>query len=166
MVARALDNPTLDRAMTALRESAGNEVIEKEHAMIRSMRKLKAAQGVAFVVDQNVQEKEGIFVDFFGRPACTTPFAAKLAVRTGALVLPCRAVMTPGFRYRVIYDPPIDPRDFASDQGGILALTQLMMKVTESWIRQDPEQWLWMHRRWHTRKSQDAASPSASEANA
>ena len=74
VVARPLDNPTLDRAMRDLRASAGNEVIDKEHAMIRSMRRLRAAQGVAFVVDQNVQEKEGIFVEFFGRPACTTPF--------------------------------------------------------------------------------------------
>ena len=166
VVARPLDNPTLDHAMTSLRESAGNEVIEKEHALIRSMRKLKAAQGVAFVVDQNVQEKEGIFVDFFGRPACTTPFAAKLAIKTGALILPCRAVMTPDFRYRVIYDPPIDPRGFASDEAGILALTQVMMKATESWIRQNPDQWLWMHRRWHTQKSSEAEMAPITEATA
>lgn len=156
VVARPLDNPTLDRAMTALRQSAGNEVIEKEHAMIRSMRRLKAAQGVAFVVDQNVQEKEGIFVDFFGRPACTTPFAAKLAIKTGALVLPCRAVMMPDFSYRVIYDPPIDPRGFGVGDGGVLALTQAMMNATEAWIRANPDQWLWMHRRWHTKKSPPA----------
>lgn len=155
VVARPLDNPTLDRAMTALRESAGNEVIEKEHAMIRSMRRLKAAQGVAFVVDQNVQEKEGIFVDFFGRPACTTPFAAKLAIKTGALVLPCRAVMRPDFSYRVIYDPPIDPKTFGSGDEGVLALTQAMMKATEAWIRANPDQWLWMHRRWHTKKTSE-----------
>ena len=153
VVARPLDNPTLDRAMTALRESAGNEVIEKEHAMIRSMRRLKAAQGVAFVVDQNVQEKEGIFVDFFGRPACTTPFAAKLAIKTGALVLPCRAVMAPDFSYRVIYDPPIDPKSFGTGDAAVLALTQAMMNTTEAWIRANPDQWLWMHRRWHTKKA-------------
>ena len=153
VVARPLDNKTLDRAMTTLRESAGNEVIEKEHAMIRSMRRLKAAQGVAFVVDQNVQEKEGIFVDFFGRPACTTPFAAKLAIKTGALVLPCRAVMMPDFSYRVIYDPPIDPLRFGTGDAAVLALTQAMMHTTEAWIRANPDQWLWMHRRWHTKKT-------------
>jgi KDO2-lipid IV(A) lauroyltransferase len=162
VVARPLDNPALDRAMTALRESAGNEVIEKEHALIRSMRRLKAGQGVAFVVDQNVQEKEGIFVNFFGRPACTTPFAAKLAIKTGALVLPCRAVMTPDFRYRVIYDPPVDPRGFGDDDAGVSALTQAMMKTTESWIRGNPDQWLWMHRRWHTKP----ASPTSREGRA
>jgi KDO2-lipid IV(A) lauroyltransferase len=153
VIVRPLDNPTLDRAMRNLRASAGNEVIEKEHALIRSMRRLKAAQGVAFVVDQNVQEKEGIFVNFFGRPACTTPFAARLAIKTGALVLPCRAVMTPDLRYRVIYDPPIDPRDFGSDEPAVEALTQAMMDATELWIREDPDQWLWMHRRWHTQKA-------------
>jgi KDO2-lipid IV(A) lauroyltransferase len=159
VVARPLDNPTLDRAMTALRESAGNEVIEKEHAMIRCMRRLKAALGVAFVVDQNVQEKEGIFVNFFGRPACTTPFAAKLALKTGALVLPCRAVMTPDLRYRVIYDPPIDPRDFGTGDEAVVALTQAMMNATEAWIRANPDQWLWMHRRWHTKPPGTAAGP-------
>ena len=153
VVARPLDNPTLNRAMTALRESAGNEVIEKEHAMIRSMRRLKAGQGVAFVVDQNVQEKEGIFVDFFGRPACTTPFAAKLSIKTGAMVLPCRAVLTPDFRYRVIYDPPIDPGSFGTGDAAVVALTQAMMNTTESWIRGNPDQWLWMHRRWHTKRT-------------
>lgn len=153
VIARPLDNPTLDAAMVALRESAGNEVIEKEHAMIRSMRRLKAGQGVAFVVDQNVQEKEGIFVDFFGRPACTTPFAARLALKTGALVLPCRAVMTRDFRYRVVYDPPIDPRDFQKREDPVASLTQAMMSATEAWIREDPDQWLWMHRRWHTKKT-------------
>ena len=160
VVARPLDNPTLDHAMTALRQSAGNEVIEKEHAMIRSMRRLKAAQGVAFVVDQNVQEKEGIFVDFFGRPACTTPFAAKLALKTGALVLPCRAVMTPDFNYRVVYDAPIDPSTFGKGEDAVVALTQAMMKATEGWIRENPDQWLWMHRRWHTKKTQTVAAPA------
>ena len=159
VVARPLDNPILDHAMTALRESAGNEVIAKEHAMIRSMRRLKAAQGVAFVVDQNVQEKEGIFVDFFGRPACTTPFAAKLAIKTGALVLPCRAVMMPDFSYRVIYDAPIDPKDFGIGDAAVLALTQAMMNTTEAWIRANPDQWLWMHRRWHTKKTSPDTLP-------
>jgi KDO2-lipid IV(A) lauroyltransferase len=163
VVARPLDNPILDSAMTALRESAGNEVIEKEHAMIRSMRRLKAAQGVAFVVDQNVQEKEGIFVNFFGRPACTTPFAAKLALKTGALVLPCRAVMTPDLRYRVIYDPPIDPAEFGEGEAAVTALTQAMMNATEAWIRADPDQWLWMHRRWHTQPTPPALDPTAGE---
>jgi KDO2-lipid IV(A) lauroyltransferase len=158
VVARPLDNPTLDHAMTTLRESAGNEVIEKEHAMIRSMRRLKDGQGVAFVVDQNVQEKEGIFVDFFGRPACTTPFAARLAIKTGAPVLPCRAVMMPDFSYRVIYDAPIDPKAFGTDDAGVRALTQAMMKTTEAWIRANPDQWLWMHRRWHTQPARAGGS--------
>ena len=153
VIARPLDNPSLDRAMTALRQSAGNEVIEKEHAMIRSMRRLKAGQGVAFVVDQNVQEKEGIFVDFFGRPACTTPFAARLAIKTGAMVLACRAVMTPDLTYRVVYDRPIDPGDFGTGEAAVEALTQAMMNTTEAWIRENPDQWLWMHRRWHTQKT-------------
>lgn len=159
VVARPLDNPTLDRAMRDLRASAGNEVIDKEHAMIRSMRRLRAAQGVAFVVDQNVQEKEGIFVEFFGRPACTTPFAARLALKTGALVLPCRAVMTPDLSYRVIYDAPMDPADYGQGEAAVTALTQAMALRTEMWIRENPDQWLWMHRRWHTK-------PPAAEASA
>lgn len=158
VIARPLDNPRLNAAMTALRESAGNEVIEKEHAMIRSMRRLKAAQGVAFVVDQNVQEKEGIFVNFFGREACTTPFAARLALKTGAMVLPCRAVMTADLRYRVIYDPPIDPSTFGTGDEAVHNLTQAMMNTTEGWIRANPDQWLWMHRRWHTKRSAPGAT--------
>jgi len=158
VVARPLDNPAFDRVMTALREGAGNEVIAKEHAMIRSMRRIKEGRGVAFLVDQNVQAKEGIFVNFFGRPACTTPFAAKLAIRTGAMVLPCRTVMTDDFRYRVIYDAPIDPKAFVESDEGVRALTQAMVDTTERWIRSNPEQWLWMHRRWHTKPPSPAAA--------
>ncbi len=165
VVARPLDNPTLDQAMIALRESSGSEVIEKKHALIRSMRRLKAGQGVAFVVDQNVQEKEGIFVNFFGRPACTTPFAARLAIKTGALVLPCRAVMTPDFKYRVVYDRPLDPRGFGDGDAAVLGLTQAMMNTTESWIRGNPDQWLWMHRRWHTKPTSELSGPSDRESS-
>lgn len=156
VVARPLDNPALDAAMRSLREAAGNEVIEKEHAMIRSMRRLKAGGAVAFVVDQNVQEKEAVFIDFFGRTASATPFAAKLAIRAGAFVLPCRAALQPDLRYRVIYDAPIDAREYADDDAGALALTQRIAKITEGWIRETPEQWLWMHRRWHTQPTRNA----------
>lgn len=150
VVARPLDNPFLDAAMTRVREAAGNDVIEKEHALIRSLRRIKQGGAVAFLIDQNVQEKEGIFVRFFGRDACTTPFAAKLAIRSGALILPCRTSMTPDLRYRVSYDAPIDPREYTDDEAGVQALTQRMTTLIEAWIRETPEQWLWMHRRWHT----------------
>ena len=123
---------------------------EKEHAMIRSMRRLKEGGAVAFVVDQNVQEKEAIFIDFFGRTASATPFAAKLAIRAGAIVLPCRATLGKDLRYRVAYDAPIDASTYADDDAGVLALTQAIARTTESWIRESPDQWLWMHRRWHT----------------
>ena len=69
------------------------------------------------------------------------------------MVLLCRSVMTPDFRYRVIYDAPIDPRGFGTGDDAVLALTQAMMNATEAAIRENPDQWLWMHRRWHTKQT-------------
>jgi KDO2-lipid IV(A) lauroyltransferase len=158
VVARALDNPALDRRLCAARSRSGNQVIYKERALSRVMKALRDGQGVAILVDQNVQEADGIFVDFFGRPAASTTVAAALALKTGCAVIPGCAIPLGGGRYRLRYDPPLRFNPTGDRDADIAALTQQIASHLEGWIRERPERWLWLHRRW---KTQPAAAPGS-----
>jgi len=151
VLARPLDNPVLDARMSAFRTAWGNTVIYKRKALSRVIRLLREGQSVAVLLDQNVQRDDGIFIEFFGRPAATTTMAAALALKTGCALLPAHAVLLPDGRYRMRYEPAleVDPNPKLRDVE-IARLTQLLAARTEAWIREHPEQWLWIHRRWKT----------------
>jgi KDO2-lipid IV(A) lauroyltransferase len=96
-----------------------------------------------------VQAKDGVFVEFFGRPACTTTVAAAVALKTGCVILPVHCPLGPDGRYRMIYGPPVEWTGGRS-RDDVAALTQQLTSVIEGWVREYPEQWLWLHRRWKT----------------
>jgi len=150
VVVRPLDNPGLDRRLCAARAVSGNEVISKHKALARVMRALREGRGAAIVVDQNVQEQDGIFVEFFGRPAATTTVAAALALKTGCALVPARTVPLPDGRYRLIYDPPLRVSVTGDRAADIARITQQVVSHLEGWIREQPQLWLWLHRRWKT----------------
>ena len=101
VVARPLDNPALDRRLCAFRPHGRQPRRSTSGTPCGEvLRALRAGGGVAFLVDQNVQEKDGIFVDFFGRPAATTTVAAALAVKTGCALVPGHTEIGPDGRYR------------------------------------------------------------------
>jgi KDO2-lipid IV(A) lauroyltransferase len=150
VVARELDNPALERRLFEIRTQCGNTVIYKTSALAQMLRILRTNGAVGILVDQNVQERDGIFVDFFGHPANTTTITSALAVKTGCALVPGHTVRLPGGRYRLTYDPPIRVDPSGDRRTDIARLTQKTAKQIETWIRAAPEQWLWMHRRWHT----------------
>ena len=150
VIARPLDNPALDERLVAFRRRSGNTVVYKQKALAHILRALRANREVAFLLDQNVQEKDGIFVDFFGRKAAATTVASALAVKTGAVVLPTHAILKPDGRYRLTYGAPLPWTSSGDREADIAALTQSIASVIEGWVRETPEQWLWMHRRWKT----------------
>ena len=150
VVARPLDNPALDRRMCAFRAKAGNRVVYKYDALREIIRLLHAGGTVAILIDQNVQEKDGIFVDFFGRPAATTTVAAALAVKTGCALVPAHTTIGADGQYRAVYDPPLEWTPSGDKQADVARLTQELTRSIEGWIRKAPEQWLWIHRRWKT----------------
>ena len=166
VVARPLDNPGLDARLNAFRARSGNTVISKRRALGDVLRFLRAGRGVAILLDQNVQEQDGIFVEFFGRPAATTTVAAALAVKTGCALLPVHCETLPGGRYRFVYDPPIEWTASGNRQDDIARLTQALTRVIESWVRERPEQWLWIHRRWKTQPRVDATAAATATADA
>jgi KDO2-lipid IV(A) lauroyltransferase len=162
VVARPLDNPLLDARLETIRSQGGNTVVSKRRALARILETLRRGGGVGILIDQNVQEKDGVFVDFFGRAANTTTVAAALAVKTGCAIVPGHTRLRPDGRYVVYYDAPIEWTASGNRHADILQLTQRMTTVIEGWVREAPEQWLWMHRRWHT-QPRATGSPESRE---
>ena len=121
-----------------------------------AMRLLQDGQGVGVLIDQHIQSKDAIHVDFFNRPAATTPIVAALAMRTGARIVPLFALPLGGGRYRMVYEPAIDPPP-AGTEDPVHELTQRCTDVLEMYVRRHPELWLWMHRRWREPEGVDAA---------
>jgi Kdo2-lipid IVA lauroyltransferase/acyltransferase len=146
VVVRPLDNPLLDRFVEARRAASGNIILRKKEAARGIYQALKDNRAVGILVDQNVGLDEGIFVNFFGRKACVSPTFARLAARTGAVVIPGYAIWSPDERKFVLrFDEPV------GITGNMLIDTQRIQNALERAIRAYPDQWLWIHRRWKTR---------------
>jgi KDO2-lipid IV(A) lauroyltransferase len=156
MLARALDNPGLNRLLEQIRQKTGNTVVYRRGTIRRVMRTLQAGGGVAILIDQHIVSRDAIYVDFFERPAATTSAVAALALRTGAPVVPVFALPLPGGRYRLIYEHPVEPPP-PDSADAVREFTQRCTDVLEMYVRRHPELWLWMHRRWRDVPSGDNA---------
>jgi Kdo2-lipid IVA lauroyltransferase/acyltransferase len=153
VVARALDNRALNDLLERMRTRTGNTVIYRQGTIRRVLRLLHAGEGVGLLIDQHIQSRDAIYVDFFDRPAATTSVVAALALRTGAPVVPLFALPLGGGRYRMIYEHPVQPPS-ENAAGAVHEFTQRCTDVLEMYVRRHPELWLWMHRRW---REDDAA---------
>jgi Kdo2-lipid IVA lauroyltransferase/acyltransferase len=147
VLARALDNPHLDRLLERIRQKTGNTVVYRRETIRRVMRSLQSGQGVAVLIDQHIASRDAIYVDFFERPAATTSAVAALALRTGAPVVPVFALPIGHGRYRMVYEHPVAP-PAADSTEPLREFTQRCTDVLEMHVRRRPELWLWMHRRW------------------
>lgn len=151
VIARALDNPCFDRALLRFREGMGARVIYKQQAAKKVLQALRNGEIVAILIDQNVLRREAVFVDFFGRPAGTTPALGAFHLRTGAPLLPVFCLPAAGGRYRLRILPPVSfvpGEDVGAD---VLKITGICTKIIETAIREDPASWLWVHDRWRSR---------------
>lgn len=151
VVARPLDSPVLDRLVARFREGGGVEVIPKRRALRRVLEALRRGSMVGILLDQNASRREGVFVPFFGDLASTSKSLAVLAFSSGAPVVPVFIHREPGGRHRVVVEPAIPPPSTGDREQDILAFTAAFANIVEARIRQWPEQWLWIHRRWKTR---------------
>ena len=151
IVMRPLDNPYLDRLTRRYRTMHGNKAVDKDFArgLIAAMRK---GETVGVLMDTNMIASQGVFVDFFGIPACTASGMARVALKTDAAVVPGFTIWDPQLKkYRLRFDPPVTLVRSKNREADVIANTQLFTKVIEDYIRRYPEQWLWVHRRWKTR---------------
>ncbi len=151
VMVRPLDNPLVDHLVETRRTLSGNRLIYKRDGARAVLRALKKNEAVGILIDQNTAAGEGLFVDFFGKPACANSGFVKLAYHSKAPVIPGFAVWDHAARRYVLhFYPPIQlTGDEAND-------TQLIQTVLEDIIRQYPDQWMWIHRRWKTRPPGEA----------
>ena len=148
IVVRPLDNPRLDAWVEKRRALSGNHIIHKKEAAREILKALAAGDAVGILIDQNTTPSEGVFIDFFGRQACAGTAFVKFAHHTGAAVVPGYALWSDEEkRYILRFDPEIPMT--ADVQGD----TQRVHTALERVIREHPDQWLWIHRRWKTRPS-------------
>lgn len=146
VVVRPLDNPWLDALVEKRRALSGNRIIQKRGFARSILLALRRNEAVGVLVDQNTGREEGVFVDFFGMPASTSATFAKLAARSGAAVIPGFAVWSDAERKYVLRFYPC-----VEITGDAVEDTARIQKAVEQAIREYPDQWLWMHRRWKTR---------------
>jgi KDO2-lipid IV(A) lauroyltransferase len=154
---RRIDNPKIEALVERSRTRRGNCTIDKRSAAREMLQLLQAGGTLGILVDLNTLDREGIFVDFFGVPASTTFVLAKLALRTGALVLPVFAPWDSQHgRVLLKIEEPLNFDSTGDEAEDVRRLTQLFTDVVEKYVRLYPDQWLWIHRRWKTRPPADS----------
>jgi KDO2-lipid IV(A) lauroyltransferase len=149
---RPLDNFYLDRLTREYRTMHGNSMVDKDDFVRGLLSAMKAGETVGILMDTNMTPPQGVFVDFFGIPACTASGLARIALRTDAAVVPGFTIWDSALgKYRLRFDPAIKLVRTGNDDADAVANTALFTKVIEDYVRRYPDQWLWVHRRWKTR---------------
>jgi KDO2-lipid IV(A) lauroyltransferase len=152
IVIRPMDNPYLDGLLQSYRTMHGNKVVPKDDFVRGLLGAMKAGETVGILMDTNMTPPQGVFVDFFGIPACTASGLARIALRTDAAVVPGFTIWDESLRkYRLRFDPALELVRTGDLEADIITNTQKFTQVIEEYVRKYPEQWLWVHRRWKTR---------------
>jgi KDO2-lipid IV(A) lauroyltransferase len=151
-VVREIDNPRVERLISGYRTLGGNAPVRRQNASRDILKALRNNETVGILMDQNTVREEGVFADFFGIRAATTPAVATFALRTGAAVIPGFLIWDEAIKkHRLHFDPPLELIQTGDRTDDILQNTRMFNKVLEKYVRRDPDQWLWIHRRWKTR---------------
>ncbi|MGH9775472.1 MAG: lysophospholipid acyltransferase family protein [Candidatus Acidiferrales bacterium] len=151
-LARPLDNLRVDALVNRYRCLSGNQPLQKNQSARATLNILRDGGTIGILADVNMLPEEGVFVDFFGIPACSTTGIARLAQHTGAAVVPAYLVWDANLRkYRLCYEPAVELSITGDEEHDIRENTARFMKVIENYARAHPEQWLWIHKRWKTR---------------
>jgi KDO2-lipid IV(A) lauroyltransferase len=154
---RPLDNARIEEMIESVRTKFGNRAIDKQSAARQSLRVLREGGTLGILSDLNTQTREGVFVPFFGKLACTTAGIATLALKTDAVVIPTCAVWNKKRkRYFFHGDPPVELVRTGDHDKDIEVNTANFAAAVERMVRLYPDQWLWIHKRWKTRPPGEA----------
>jgi Kdo2-lipid IVA lauroyltransferase/acyltransferase len=157
MVIRRLDNPRVDRMVNDIRCLHGNHVVHKDDFARGLLSAMKRGETVGILMDTNMTPPQGVFVPFFGVEACTASGLARVALRTGAAVLPGFMVWEPAEgKYVLRFGAEIALEQTGDDERDVVENTARFTAAIEAAIRRSPDQWLWVHRRWKTRPEGEA----------
>ncbi len=160
VITKNIKNSVLNKYWMDARSRFGLKFVPAHNSYRQCLSALRKNEIIAFVLDQNMIDTEGIFVDFFGKPACTSPGLAYMSAQSGAAVVPVFMIRLENGRHLIKASPPIPPPPDRKPET-IHAYTQLYTKVIEDVIREHPDQWIWMHRRWKTIPKTTPAQQSA-----
>jgi Kdo2-lipid IVA lauroyltransferase/acyltransferase len=156
MVIRRLDNRRLDGFVNRIRCLHGNRVLHKDDFARGLITAMRQGESVGILMDTNMTPPQGVFVEFFGMTACTASGLARVALKTGAAVVPGFLVWEAAEgRYVLHFAERVEFAATGDTESDIVALTQACTAVIEAWVRRYPDQWLWIHRRWKTRPAGD-----------
>ena len=157
VIVRSFDNPLIDKLIDGYRTFHGNRTIHKQHYGRSLLRALKNNEAVGVLVDQNTIEHDAIFIDFFGVRASSTTGIVKAAMKTGAAVIPGFALWDDRKgHYLLKFYPPLELTQTGNFEEDLEINTQLCQATIEEAVRNHPDQWLWIHRRWKRRPAGQA----------
>jgi KDO2-lipid IV(A) lauroyltransferase len=145
-------NKKMDQFITKIRSAAGLEVVSSIKASRIVIKALSQNRVVGILIDQRAKRSEGIWADFFGKKAPTTPGLAVLAMKTGAPVVPVFMIRDGFGKHRLVIQEPLELVHTGDIKKDVEANTQLFNRTLESMIRQYPDQWFWVHRRWERKR--------------
>jgi KDO2-lipid IV(A) lauroyltransferase len=141
------NNPWVDRLIFQGRDDEFTRLVPKGASGARAMlAAAKAGRHLVVLIDQKMND--GLAVPFFGRPAMTAPAPVDIARRFGCPLVPVRIERLGGFRFRITVFEPVDLPQSEDRHADLRAGTERINQLLEAWIRERPEQWLWVHRRW------------------
>jgi len=147
VVYREANNKYVDKIVADIRATQADDMFPKgARGAIRMGRAIKSGHSLAMLVDQKMNE--GIAVPFFGRPAMTATAIAEFALRYNMPLIPGRVIRTKGCHFAATIYPPLVFEKTGDDEKDVLAIMTQINAVLESWIRETPEQWFWVHKRW------------------
>jgi KDO2-lipid IV(A) lauroyltransferase len=152
MVIRRLDNPLVDAFVNRIRCLHGNRILHKDDFARGLLAAMRNGETVGILMDTNMTPPQGVFVPFFGVEACTASGLARVALKTDAAVVPGFLLWEQAAgRYVLHFDPAVELVRTGDAEADVLANTALFTAILERFVREYPDQWLWMHRRWKTR---------------
>ena len=148
---RPIENPRVDALVLRYRMLSGNQPIDKNQSARAMLRLLREGGTVGILMDQNTLPEEGVFVDFFGIPACTSAGLARIALRTDCAVVPGYVFWDRALGYRLHFEPALQLVRTGDEEADVRENTARFTQVVENYARCYPDQWLWVHTRWKTR---------------
>ncbi|OGW87014.1 MAG: hypothetical protein A3C35_00630 [Omnitrophica bacterium RIFCSPHIGHO2_02_FULL_46_11] len=150
LVGRRIYYELFNQVLVSLRKSALVSTIYRDESPRQVLAELKANHTIGMSADQDVDSIEGIFVPFFGKPAWTPTGPAKIALASGAAIVPA-FMMHEGDHYRLFVEEPIWPSQEESKEKAVKMMTEAWSQIVERYVRLFPNQWVWMHNRWKTK---------------
>ncbi|OQY20605.1 MAG: hypothetical protein B6I36_00270 [Desulfobacteraceae bacterium 4572_35.1] len=146
-VTKTIRNPYVDRFFRKQRQSAGGHCLDSKHGARRIMRTLSQNRFVGILLDQHISKKRAVIVNFFDRPAYATPIIPQIVLKTKTPIIPAFSYRNPDFSYKIVVGEPIVFSEPITPES-VQNCTQRLTDIVEKAIREQPDQWFWVHRRW------------------